>query len=65
MTERELNRRFNRMNSSELASVFPSLYERTMASADPAVNINTFVREARLLWKTMPKEQKEKSILKF
>ena len=63
MTERELNRRFNRMNSSELAAVFPSIYEKTMASADPAVNINTFIKEARLQWKTMPKEQKEKAIL--
>lgn len=59
MTQKELDKWFNNLNAEELAQIFPSLYEETMASADPSVNINTFYREAKSDWKGMTKEEKE------
>lgn len=59
MTQKELDKWFNSLESFELAEIFPSLYEQTMESADPTVNINTFVKEAKNRWKGMTKEMKE------
>jgi hypothetical protein len=38
--------------------MFPDEYEETMASADPGVNINTFVREVKVMWKNLSLEEK-------
>jgi hypothetical protein len=38
--------------------MFPDEYEETMASADPGVNINTFVREVKAMWKNLSLEEK-------
>ena len=59
MTQKELDKWFNSLDSFEIAEIFPDLYEEVMASADPTVNINTFVKEAKSDWKGMTKEQKE------
>lgn len=59
MSQKELDTWFRNLDSFELAEIFPSQYEEAMESADPAVNINTFVREMRADWKRMTKEQKE------
>lgn len=59
MTQKQLDSWFNNLDSFELAELFPSLYEETMLSADPGVNINTFIKEAKSDWKNMSKEQKE------
>jgi len=59
MTQKELDKWFNSLDSFEIAEIFPGLYEEVMASADPSVNINTFIKEAKSDWKLMSKEQKE------
>ena len=59
MSQKELDTWFRNLDSFELAEIVPSQYEKAMESADPAVNINTFVREMRADWKRMTKEQKE------
>lgn len=59
MTQKELDKWFNSLESFQLAEIFPSLYEQTMESANPKVNINTFVKEAKNRWKTMTKKMKE------
>ena len=59
MTQKELDKWFNSLDSFEIAEIFPSLYEEVMASADSSVNINTFIKEAKSDWKLMSKEQKE------
>ena len=59
MTQKELDHWFNSLDSFEIAEILPSLYEEVMESADPSVNINTFVKEAKGVWKEMSKEDKE------
>jgi len=59
MTQKELDKWFNSLDSFEIAEIFPGLYEEVMASADSSVNINTFIKEAKSDWKLMSKEQKE------
>jgi hypothetical protein len=59
MTQKELDKWFNSLESFELAEIFPGTYEEVMESADPTVNINTFVKEVKSDWKNMSKEQKE------
>lgn len=59
MTQKQLDSWFKNLDSFELAELFPSLYEETMLSADPGVNINTFIKEVKSDWKNMSKEQKE------
>jgi hypothetical protein len=58
MKARDLDKWFRNLDSYELASIFPSLYEEYMMSADPRDNINTFIKEARYDWKMMTKEEK-------
>ena len=59
MNQKQLDSWFKNLDSFELAELFPSLYEEIMMSADPGVNINTFIKEAKSDWKNMSKEQKE------
>ncbi len=61
MTQKELDKWFNSLDSFEVAEIFPSLYEEVMESADPErSDINHFVKEAKSDWKGMTKEEKEK-----
>lgn len=61
MTQRELDKWFNSLDSFEIAEIFPSLYEEIMESADPErCTINDFYKEAKSDWKGMTKEEKEK-----
>lgn len=61
MTQKELDKWFNSLDSFEIAEIFPSLYEEVMASADlERSDINYFVKEAKSDWKGMTKEEKEK-----
>ncbi len=61
MTQKELDKWFNNLDSFEIAEIFPSLYEEVMASADPErSDIKYFVKEAKSDWKGMTKEEKEK-----
>ena len=57
--ERKLNKWFKNLDSSELANIFPSEFEHTMMSADPDVNINTFIDECKEYWKGLSIEEKE------
>lgn len=59
MSIKELDTWFNGLDSFELGLIFSSEYEKAMESADPKVNINTFVRDCKVQWKKMSKEQKE------
>ncbi|MBQ1748375.1 MAG: hypothetical protein II041_06785 [Bacteroidales bacterium] len=58
MKKKELDSWFNSLDSYELGFMFPGEYEETMASADPGVNINTFVREVKAMWKNLSLEEK-------
>ena len=49
------------MNSDSSSSE----YEKAMESADPKVNINTFVKDCKAQWKAMSKEQKEELYNQF
>ena len=60
MTQKELDYWFRNLDSSELGKIFPSMYEDALMSADPDVNINTFIKEAKADWKRMSKEEKER-----
>ena len=60
MTRKELDSWFNELDSSEIAKIFPSKYEKAIMSADPDVNINTFLKNAKSDWKLLPKEEKER-----
>lgn len=59
MSAKELDKWFNNLDSFELGIMFPGEYEEAMESADPSVNINTFIKEAKQMWKRLSKEQKE------
>ena len=59
MKAKELNDWFNGLDSYELGNIFSDEYEEAMESADPKVNINTFVRDCRAAWRNMSKEEKE------
>lgn len=59
MSIKELNSWFNSLDSFELEIMFPGEFTKTMESADPSVNINTFYKEVKALWKSMSKEEKE------
>ena len=58
MKKKELDSWFNGLDTYELGFMFPGEYEETMASADPKVNINTFVREVKAMWKNLSLEEK-------
>lgn len=60
MKTKELNEWFNNLDTEELALIFPFEYEDTMKSCDPGVNINTFYKEAKRMWRAMSKEEKER-----
>lgn len=60
MKKKELDSWFNSLDSYELGFMFPDEYEETMASTDPGVNINTFVREVKAMWKNLSLEEKIK-----
>lgn len=48
MTQKELDKWFNSLDSFEIAEIFPSFYEEVMASADPErSDIKYFVKEAK------------------
>lgn len=59
MSAKELDKWFNNLDSFELGIMFPGEYEEAMESADPSVNINTFVKDVKQMWRGMSKEQKE------
>lgn len=65
MSVKELNTWFNNLDSYELGFIFESEYEKAMESADPKVNINTFVKDCKAQWKAMSKEQKEELYNQF
>lgn len=51
---------FRNLDSSELANIFPGEFEKTMMSADPDVNINTFINDCRKRWDALSQEEKTK-----
>lgn len=59
MSTKELDKWFNNLDSFELGIMFPGEYEEAMESADPSVNINTFVKDVKQTWKRLSKEKKE------
>ena len=59
MSQKELDKWFNNLDSFELGIMFPGEYEEAMESADPGVNINTFVKDCKQTWKRLSKEKKE------
>ena len=59
MSIKELNSWFNSLDSFELEIMFPGEFTKTMESANPNVNVNTFYKEVKALWKSMSKEEKE------
>lgn len=65
MSAKELDKWFNNLDSFELGFMFPGEYEEAMESADPGVNINTFIKDIKKMWKGMSKEQKEKLYNQF
>jgi hypothetical protein len=58
MKKKELDSWFNSLDTFELGLMFPGEYEETLESADPGVNINTFVREVKAMWKNLSLEEK-------
>lgn len=63
--ERKLNKWFKNLDTSELANIFSIEFEHTMMSADPEVNINTFIDECKKYWNGLSIEEKEHIYLKF
>lgn len=59
MTHKELNKWFKQLDSFELGFMFPGEYSEVMESADPSVNINTFIKEVREMWDEMTLEEKQ------
>jgi hypothetical protein len=57
---KEMNNWFKGLDSLTMAFIFPGLYHEIMESADPSVNINTFVKEAKEKWNNLPEEEKSK-----
>lgn len=60
-----LERWFKDLDSDDKAFLFPGLYSEIMESADPTVNINTFYREVRDIWKGMSWTDKKKCYTKI
>ena len=58
MSVKELNKWFNTLDTDILAYLFLSEYEEVMESCDPDVNINTFHKEVKSIWKGLPKQEK-------
>lgn len=58
MSIKALNSWFNNLDSNVLAYLFYSEYEDAMESCDPDVDINSFYKEVKSIWKGMSKEQK-------
>ena len=58
MKKKELDSLFNSLDTFELGLMFPGEYEETLESADPGVNINTFIREVKAMWKNLSLEEK-------
>lgn len=58
MKIKDINKWFKNLDSYEIALIFPGEYEKAMESADPTVNINTFIKEAKVLWMNLPDEEK-------
>jgi hypothetical protein len=58
MKKKELDSWFNSLDTFELGLMFPGEYEETLESADPGVNINSFVREVKAMWKNLSLEEK-------
>jgi len=59
MSKKSLNDWFNSLDSYELGIIFSEEYEEAMESADPKVNINTFIRDCKAAWRNMSNEEKE------
>ena len=58
MKKKELDSWFNNLDSFELGLMFPGEYEEAMESTDPKVNINSFIREVKAMWKNLSLEEK-------
>lgn len=58
MKKKELDSWFNSLDTFELGLMFPGEYEETLESTDPGVNINSFVREVKAMWKNLSLEEK-------
>lgn len=58
MIIKELNKWFNTLDTDTLTYLFFSEWEEVMESCDPDVNINTFYKEVKSIWKGLPKQEK-------
>lgn len=58
MSLMKLNSWFRNLDTDKLAFLFAREYNEVMESADPKVNINTFYKEVKSIWKGMSKQEK-------
>lgn len=58
MSLMKLNSWFRDLDTDKLAFLFTREYNEVMESADPKVNINTFYKEVKSIWKGMSKQEK-------
>ncbi len=59
MSIKKIDSWFRNLDTNALAFIFPSLFEKTMASADPdRCTVNDFIKEAKKEWNELGNEQK-------
>lgn len=60
MKTKDLDKWFNNLDSSDMANIFPGVFNNIMMSADPDIDINDFIDEALDEWDSLSTEEKQK-----